>query len=64
MSQDSKEIVCPRHKISVVSCYSRCADRLKNNGCCYFNKMINNPVNQDHLSMFSVSVEFFRDKMS
>ena len=47
-----------------MSSCSRCADRLKNSGCWYFNKMINNSVHQDHLSMFSVSVEIIPAKMS
>ena len=43
----------------------RCADRLKNSGCWYFNKLINNYEHlQAHLSMFSVSVEIFPARMS
>ena len=48
----------------VMSSCSRCADRLKNSGCRHFNKMINNSIHQDHLSMFSVSVEIFPAKIS
>ena len=47
-----------------MSSCSRCADRLKNSGSWYFNKMINNSVHQDHLSMFFVPVEIFPAKMS
>ena len=42
----------------------RCADKLKNSGCWYFNKLINNYVHQAHLSMFSVSVEIFPARKS
>ena len=39
------------HKISVVmSSCTRCADRLKNSGCWYLNKMINYSVHQDYLA--------------
>ena len=48
-----------------MSACPRCADRLKNSGCWYFNKLINNYVHlQAHLSMFSVSVEIFPARMS
>ena len=49
------------HKISG---YVLLFDRLKNSGCWYFNKMMNNSVHQEHLSIFSLSVEILPAKIS
>ena len=32
-------------------------------GCCYLNKIIDDSVHQDHLTMLSAGVEFFPAKM-
>lgn len=46
-----------------MSSCSRFTDRLKNVGCWYLNKMIDDSVHQDHLTMLSASVEIFPAKM-
>ena len=52
------------HKISVaMSSCLRCADRLKNSACWYLNKMINDSVHEDHLFIFSTSLDTFQAYM-